>query len=77
MEEAGPAIMKRDAAGRVSYTERQREALLDEFERSGLKGAPPPLLTLCSWSPSKRAFIRGAPHFAMSDCFTPAVEPWL
>lgn len=31
--------MKRDAAGRVSYTERQREALLDEFERSGLKGS--------------------------------------
>lgn len=32
-------IMKRDAVGRVSYTEQQREALLDEFERSGLKGA--------------------------------------
>ncbi len=32
------AIMKRDAVGRVSYTEEQREALLDEFERSGLKG---------------------------------------
>ncbi len=25
--------------GRVSYTEQQREGLLDEFERSGLKGA--------------------------------------
>jgi hypothetical protein len=35
----GPAIMKRDAVGRVSYTAQQREALLDEFERSGLKGA--------------------------------------
>lgn len=31
--------MKRDAVGRVSYTEQQREAMLDEFERSGLKGA--------------------------------------
>ncbi len=31
--------MKRDVVGRVSYTEAQREALLDEFERSGLKGA--------------------------------------
>ncbi len=30
--------MKRDAVGRVSYTEQQREALLEEFERSGLKG---------------------------------------
>lgn len=30
--------MKRDAVGRVSYTEQQREALLAEFERSGLKG---------------------------------------
>lgn len=33
-----PTIMKRDAVGRVSYTDQQREALLDEFERSGLKG---------------------------------------
>lgn len=40
MEEARtPAIMKRDAVGRMSYTEQQRETLLAEFERSGLKGA--------------------------------------
>ena len=32
-------ILKRDAAGRVSYRAEQREAILDEFERSGLKGA--------------------------------------
>ena len=32
-------IMKRDVVGRVSYTGTQRETLLDEFERSGLKGA--------------------------------------
>ena len=32
-------ILKRDAVGRVSYSGEQREAILDEFERSGLKGA--------------------------------------
>ena len=31
--------MKREVVGRVSYTGAQREALLDEFEHSGLKGA--------------------------------------
>jgi hypothetical protein len=33
-------ILKRDALGRVSHTAQQREALLDEFERSGMKGLP-------------------------------------
>jgi hypothetical protein len=32
-------ILKRDAVGRVSYRAEQREAILDEFERSGLKAA--------------------------------------
>ena len=32
-------LFKRDAAGRVSYRAEQREAILDEFERSRLKGA--------------------------------------
>jgi hypothetical protein len=32
-------IMKCDALGRIGYPRGQREALLDEFERSGLKGA--------------------------------------
>ena len=32
-------IVKRDALGRVSTSRERREALLDEFERSGLKGA--------------------------------------
>ena len=32
-------ILKSDALGRVSTSKQQREALLDEFERSGLKGA--------------------------------------
>jgi len=38
MDDSKPAILKRDATGRVSYNREQREALLDEFERSGLKG---------------------------------------
>lgn len=33
------AILKRDALGRVGTKREQREAMLDEFERSGLKGA--------------------------------------
>lgn len=33
-------ILKRDALGRVTHTREQREALLDEFERSGMKGRP-------------------------------------
>ncbi len=33
-------ILKRDALGRVTVTREQREALLDQFERSGLKGQP-------------------------------------
>jgi hypothetical protein len=32
-------IVKHDALGRVSTSRERREALLDEFERSGLKGA--------------------------------------
>jgi hypothetical protein len=39
MHEFQPTILKRDATGRVHYRREQREALLDEFERSGLKGA--------------------------------------
>jgi len=33
-------ILKRDVLGRVTIPKAQREALLDEFERSGLKGKP-------------------------------------
>ena len=40
MQGAGQqTILKSDALGRVSTSKEQREALLDEFERSGLKGA--------------------------------------
>ena len=33
-------LLKRDSLGRVTVGEAQREALLDEFERSGMKGVP-------------------------------------
>ena len=39
MSDFKSTILKRDATGRVHYSRDQREALLDEFERSGLKGA--------------------------------------
>ena len=39
MHDSRTTILKRDALGRVGYPRGQREALLDEFERSGLKGA--------------------------------------
>lgn len=39
MDADGPTqIVKRDALGRTTTSREQREALLDEFERSGLKG---------------------------------------
>jgi hypothetical protein len=34
-----PTILKRDALSRVTTPRERRETLLDEFERSGLKGA--------------------------------------
>ena len=37
---AEKAILKQDALGRVTHTREQREALLNEFERSGMKGLP-------------------------------------
>ncbi len=33
-------ILKRDVLGRITVTQEQREALLNEFERRGLKGLP-------------------------------------
>jgi hypothetical protein len=39
MSDFPSTILKRDATGRVHCSREQREALLDEFERSGLKGA--------------------------------------
>jgi hypothetical protein len=39
MNDSRTTILKRDALGRIGYPRARREALLDEFERSGLKGA--------------------------------------
>ena len=39
MHDSGMTILKRDALGRIGYPRSRREALLDEFERSGPKGA--------------------------------------
>ena len=61
---AATKILKRDALGRVTLTGEQREHLLDEFERSGLKGKPFARLagvnypTFASWI-QKRRHARG------------------
>lgn len=39
MQDTGNTILKRGAMGRIGYPPERREALLNEFERSGLKGA--------------------------------------
>jgi hypothetical protein len=58
------SIQKRDALGRVTINKAQREALLDEFERSGMKGVPFARLvgvnyqTFASWI-QKRRHARG------------------
>lgn len=52
--------LKRDVLGRVFVPKAQREALLDEFERSGLKGKPFAKLvgvnyqTFASWIQNRR-----------------------
>ena len=38
-ESSGPLILKTDSRGRVCMPAQKREALLDEFEKSGLSGA--------------------------------------
>lgn len=58
-------IVKRDALGRVTTSRERREALLDEFERSGLKGTQFARVvgvnyqTFASWV-QKRRHARGA-----------------
>jgi len=53
-------LLKRDRLGRVTIPRAQREALLDEFERSGLKGQPFASLvgvnyqTFASWIQKRR-----------------------
>lgn len=56
------AILKQDTLGRVTHTREQREALLDEFERSGMKGLPFARMagvnyqTFASWIQKRRRF---------------------
>ena len=38
-EEQSKTVLRRDALGRTWTTPEKRESILDEFERSGLKGA--------------------------------------
>jgi hypothetical protein len=53
-------VLKRDVLGRVTTTVAHREALLDEFERSGMKGVPFARLagvnyqTFASWVQKRR-----------------------
>ena len=64
MHGARQRILKSDALGRVSTSREQREVLLDEFERSGLKGtqfartAGVKYATFASWI-QKRRHTRG------------------
>jgi|APTNR8051073442_1049403.scaffolds.fasta_scaffold07442_3 hypothetical protein len=61
------AILKRDVLGRVTHTRQQREALLDEFERSGMKGLPFARMagvnyqTFASWMQKRRRARGGYP----------------
>lgn len=73
-------ILKRDVLGRVTVTPARREELLDEFERSGLKGQPFSKLvgvnyqTFASWV-QKRRRQRGnyppCPHGIASGALLP------
>jgi hypothetical protein len=66
MDEAKPTtILKRDALGRVTLPRAQREALLDEFERSGLpatrfaRAAGINYQTFACWAQQRR-HVRGS-----------------
>ena len=58
--ECGAAILRRDGLGRVKTPRDRREALLDEFEKSGLQGAEFAQMagikyqTFASWVQSRR-----------------------
>lgn len=54
-------ILKRDAVGRVSYSAEQREEILDQFERSGLKGAAFARMTGLQYQ-TFAAWIQGRRH---------------
>ena len=54
IDSRGPnhGILKKDARGRVHTSVRQREAILDEFERSGLSGPKFSQVAECVTKPS-------------------------
>jgi len=67
----GQEILKTDGRGRVQTPIKRREALLDEFERSGLSGKKFALLvgikhqTFATWAAKRRkqrASVRSLPH---------------
>ena len=76
-EKAATKILKRDAVGRVRTSVRQREALMDEFERSGLTGpkfakvAGVCYQTFASWM-QKRRRARG--DYASSAVLAPSAQ---
>lgn len=74
---APTTILKRDVLGRVTVGTSQREALLNEFERSGLKGVPfarmvgVPYQTFATWI-QKRRRARGDYSAALAGKPLPA-----
>ena len=79
MDADGPTtILKRDALGRVTLPREQREALIAEFERSGLRGTQFARMvginygTFASWMQDRR-HSRG--DYARSDRGEAGVSP--
>lgn len=81
-------ILKRDVRGRVRTGTGQREALLDEFERSGLSGPKFSQLagvcyqTFAGWMRKRRLGNAGCapspvPHGAARTASTPALVRWV
>lgn len=75
--EEATTVLKRDELGRVTYPRERREALLDEFERSGLKGRPFAQVagikyqTFANWVQRRRRARGGYP---VTTCPRPAGE---
>lgn len=61
-----PKIMELDPVGLVSYTDQLRAALLDEFERSGLKGRQFALAARASIRPSPTGCSNDPCHATMT-----------
>lgn len=74
------SVLKRDVLGRVKTTAQQREALLDEFERSGLSGAQFAQVagvnyqTFASWVQRRRRATGGYEGKAMKEAHRKMVK---